>query len=220
MDKEFPTWLKKGALFNSFSKDSEIPLINIFKEDEIVNSENDLINYLKTADYWGINLLNDISESAENYISENLEISLDILMDLHRLQSVKSLLNDIKSKTSINLLFFTKGQLPKFQIFSNEILIYSKIIYGPVDLDNMVKMIENNSKDNYEICFSWQDIDGYSCNPLTIFYEVDRLRLQGESMNYNGNFTESYEFYIPINKYNKNKILYSFREIKKYYSKK
>lgn len=241
MNQEFPEWLKKGSLYKIFSEDSDIPFILILKENETVNNEVDFVNYLKTADYWGINLVEDISESAKKYILDNIKTSYEVLMDLHRLKNVKIFLDDFQKKTSIDFSFeivqrrrnsgrnfLERNEEISLSIFCNEELVLKKNICPDLRWEDdeeenpeiIFKDIDDRIESGNQIetidDFTHIDEDNDETQKIYIYYKVNKLVFEVYVDTANS-FCISSTFSIPINQYNKKKLVDEIRKIKNWH---
>lgn len=104
--KDIPKWLHNSEFYRSLDEgnyDEEID-ISYLKESDEVNSEKDLKNYLKTCRFWGIELPENISQSAIDFIINTFPSSLYTLYKFPEfprlIKEVESLYFDLEFKIS------------------------------------------------------------------------------------------------------------------------
>ena len=78
---DIPTYLKKSELSKNIGSNGSFDIpIEFFKKELIINTCQDLIEYIKFFDYW---MINDIPNEFYNFIFKNKDkINMDILNDL------------------------------------------------------------------------------------------------------------------------------------------
>ena len=128
--KKVPDWLHISDLYIfQLESDEKYMFYDIIKDTDEINSLEDLNIYLLTCDYWGVNLLENISDSCIKYINKNREKSLEIMENNLKYKNIKNLYQEINSSNYTLDFKIPKNYKNKYQIrinvSLNNILLYS-----------------------------------------------------------------------------------------------
>ena len=242
LKKDVPKWLRNTNFYQNLGDDDEE--FEILDSDFLLNPNeinilDDLFRYIKSSNFWGYDLKNNISQSAIDFIKNNKDEVLGLLYSNLNLPEAKVLLEDINS---INYSVKVDNAIDyvKITIFNNNFLLYTlKLKAGMINNIFEIKEYFNYIKKNikrhkiFSRLIHIDDSEGNYLRQLMISLKNNILRFDiGEGCEYikvtkkmtggyTGDFSratnidKNYAYQginIPLNVYNIDQILEEFNK--------
>ena len=226
--KNIPDYLKKSDHYKNLKKKSNKKIaVPHMKNDDVVNSLEDLENYLKTADFWLLDIEKYISKSALKYIHNNLHESLPIMLNInyfkHLFEYFDFDLNFDFSKLrenetiTVNYKNNWEIEIEAIGIFeddeSNDFFkdIYKKIEKDEIFEETFVSNHENSSHEIYvrKIIFSYDNK----------IFSLKKVVSSGKSFKDQSPETVEFILKIPVNLLNKKKLIKNLKNAYHDYNK-
>uniref|UniRef100_A0A6C0ADH8 Uncharacterized protein n=1 Tax=viral metagenome TaxID=1070528 RepID=A0A6C0ADH8_9ZZZZ len=215
-----PDYLKSSDFYRNLESDDDFLIEDekYMKMTDDINSLKDLKSYMKTADFWGLDLKENISKSAIDFINNNLDESIGILS---KYNNSKKILQDVKnSEYTIECLFLNpenSGLFIEISCHFNHLTVWK--INIPSDgvyslFKGLSNAIKNNKKYEYDI-YIYSNMKGVIgrkiYNYTQCFFENNEISFKygissGKIHNDEDEIIFNKELNIPINKFNIEKI--------------